>query len=302
MFESFDSKLVLDNYDGRNRLLVLDGDFIMSVDMMTGVRTKFIEERCDLTSLAVDPVTKHLFGICGGSNLKEFNLSDGALIGDHIINVENYVYISALKIDRNNGRSRLVLVQESDDEPGRNGSVIAFSLETKTFSVISPEDGQPSIQAARSVIVDGDRYLVPGGRFDSNFGGQIISVDALTGDRTIISDNTIGGGDAYTGYIDEVKTAYLSSMVVDSKNNRFLAFEFRTNKIFAIDPLSFDRSIFTDISYKQQDNGFDIASMDMKSDETAGHLYLVDRNRQSVLIVDSETGEKVILSKSKNSY
>jgi hypothetical protein len=38
----------------------------------------------------------------------------------------------------------------------------------------------------------------------------------------------------------------------------------------------------------------------MDTDGVKGHLYIADERRKSIIIVDTETGAKVILSKSKN--
>ncbi len=38
----------------------------------------------------------------------------------------------------------------------------------------------------------------------------------------------------------------------------------------------------------------------MEIDGDQGHLYIADEARESIIVVDTETGAKVILSKSKN--
>lgn len=297
--DSPNSVLMLDNYEGRSRLLLIDGNGILAIDMITGQRTKFLENACSLSVAAIDPLTKHFFAGCEDGTLKEFKLSDGALVNEYDLTpFVRLASVETMEIDRTNGQSRLVFVEITDI-----GKVGFFSLDTKLFSVVSAEDQLPKIQTGGSVVIDGDYYLIPGGRFDSNFGGHIISIHATTGERKIISDNSIGSGDQYTGFIDDIRTAHLTAMVKDAKHNRLLAFEFWTNKIYSIDATTFNRKIFSDVSYKQQkDQEYEIGAFALQSDETAGHLYLVDWNRKSAIIVDSETGEKTILSKSKNDY
>jgi hypothetical protein len=136
--------------------------------------------------------------------------------------------------------------------------------------------------------------------FATNFSGQIISVNALDGTRKVISDNSKGTGDLYggSGYAD---VPFLSTMTKDSKRNRFFVMENWSSRIFTVELETFNRKIFSDISYVQPDiTRKYVGSADMEIDETQGHIYVADNKRQSIIIVDIETGEKAILSKSKN--
>jgi len=297
--------IVLDRFDGRNRLLITashgSDEKVIAVDLATGSRSiAFEPPDCSLFGLAIDSVSKHIFGTCYG-NLYEFNLDNGALVNTYPLGFTDLQTIPAITIDRNNGRAQLVLVERPNNDV--TGRVFAFSLDTKTFSVISAADQLPKFQSNESVIADGDQYLVPGGRFDTNYGGHIISVNAFDGTHTIVSDNTIGIGDLYSGYLDDVRTAHLSAIAKDSKNNRLFVFEFWTNKIFMLSLPTFNRQILMDTSYKQEGTGDSrVASVDMKFDDITQNLFIADWRRNAILIVDTETGDKVILSKSQNNF
>ncbi len=293
--------LVFDTYDGRNRVLVASsygGDQnVIAVDLATGRRSiAFTSPDCSLFGLTIDPLSKHIFGACSG-NLYEFNLSDGSLIGTY--RVEGSVTtIPAIVLDRNNGRNRLVLLERRESEA--SGKIISFALDTKIFSTISAVDQLPSFQVSESILSDGDNYLVPGSDLNSDFGGQIISVSALDGTRKILSDNTIGTGDLYGG-VGFRDMPVLSTMVKDPNANKFFVFEYWSSRIFTLDQETMNRKIFSDISFNQQ--GIvrnEVGSIDMDTDGVKGHLYIADERRKSIIIVDTETGAKVILSKSKN--
>jgi len=293
--------LVFDKYDGRNRALVAQSygndKNVIAVDLETGRRSiAFTSPDCSLFGLTIDPITKHIFGVCEG-NLYEFNLNDGELISSYTVHGFSFI-IPNMRIDRNNGRNRLVLLERRESE--FSGRIFTFELDTKIFSTISAADQLPPFEYGESFLLDGDNYLVPGSDFKSDFGGQIISVNALDGTRRILSDNSIGTGDLYggSGYAD---VPFLSTMVKDSKLNRLFVMENWSSRIFTVDLETFNRKIFSDISYVQPDiTRKDAGSIDMEIDETRGHIYLAENRRQSIIIVDSETGAKVILSKSKN--
>ena len=295
--------LVFDKYDGRNRALIASsygGDKnVIAVDLTTGKRSiAFASPDCSLFGLTIDPITKHIFGACHGE-LYEFNLSDGALIGSYRI-IGSSATIPAIAIERNNGRERLVLLERK--ESGVSGSIFSFALDTKIFSTVSAADQLPPFQIGESILLDGDHYLVPGSDLNSEFGGQIISVNALDGTRKVISDNSIGTGDLYGGS-DYLDIPFLSAIAKDSRLNRLFVFEYWSSRIFTVDLETFNRKIFTDISYVQPDiaTRTNVGSIDMEIDETREHIFVADEKRQAIIIVDIETGEKVILSKSTNS-
>jgi hypothetical protein len=300
-FTSLYSHLLIDNYDGNNRILVVDGRKILEVDMVSGRRITFFEENCNLASWEIDFVSKNIFGMCEGFALKEYDLSSGSTIASYSIGVslENVAPPLAMVVDRVNNRAQVVIVEYPGGTPGNNGRITAFALEDKNLSVLVRADQPSLMHRASDMIVDGDRYLVPGGKIGDSFGGHVIGINALTGEQTIISDNTIGEGDPYG--IENLRN-FLSSIIKEEKNNRLFIFEEGSNRIFTLDLSTYARKVFSDISYKNKELSYSVSSSDLKINEEMGHLYLVDTRRQSVLVIDAETGEKVILSKSKNTF
>lgn len=302
-FDFISSNLLFDNYDGRNRILVIDDgtDQVVSVDLSTGLRTTLFDDDCSLTAWTIDPVSKHIFGMCdAGTGLKEYDLKTGQNVATYEVTAGNFSIVRAMTVDRNNGRAQIVMVGDANHET--NWVVTGFSLANKSFFMISNDDQSPEIQTNYAVIVNKDEYLLPGGRFDSDAGGEIISVSPINGTRKIVSNNSIGTGDEYSGYLNEIRTASLSGTVVDATTNNLIAIEGWTNKLFSINLDTFNRKIISDFSYKNESTKQYISSSDLRLDEESGRLYLADDRRQSLLIIDKETGEKVILVKSKNNF
>jgi hypothetical protein len=299
------TSVVLDKYDGRNRALIADFSGsdrrVIAVDLTTGSRTlAFTAPDCSLFALTIDPVTKYLYGVCE-AKLYEFNLSDGAPINSYdITGASSWVPIYSMALDRSNGRSRLILAEPNSSNTDETGKLLAFSLETKTTSTISAEDQPLPFESGQAMIVHGDQYLVADGDFSSNFGSRIIAVDVISGTRSILSDNSIGSGDSYggTGYFD---MPHLTGIAKDEKLNRLFVFEYWSSRIFAVDLTTFNRKIFSNLAYSQAGiirNTADV--LDMKIDEQQELLVLAEGGRNAIIIVDMETGEKAILSKSRD--
>ncbi len=297
---------IMDRYDGRNRLLVLTSadKTIHAIDLTTGSRSVFLKHTtiCGNDSsyrAVIDPVSKNLYMYCNNS-IKEINLSNGSLINSYPINVPLDTYVPGMVVDQNNGRSRLILIENAIEfaNPLVVGArVFAFDLTTKAFSEIATASQTPLIVGvAISPVIDGDRLLVNTGgqREDANIRG-IISINLQNGAREYFSNNLTGSGESFSGDF----SALLSCTSLDKKNNRVLVLENGTNKLFSVDLTSANRSVFTTIPYQNTPYA-DINVDQCYFDPLNEHLYISELQRGSVLIVDTTSGEKVILSKTEN--
>lgn len=284
----------------RNRILVSDERKIIAVDVHTGKRTVFSEHQsvCNniISGLTIDTQNSRLYGVCEEEVLLEFNLLDGALVGEYAISLNlgrNY----GLSLDRFNGRNRLVLVEHAF-----KSRIISFDLDSKEFAVISPHDESlPIIDPFGGIALDGDSYWVTSGGQNSDAARhKIIKVNAITGKRDVFADNSTGSGELFSALLDDGETAYLSAIVKDTQNNRFIVMESISSKLISVDIDTGARSLFKDVSYNSMDSP--VISYDMDLDETNGRFLVLDQLRRSVVMVDLETREKIIVSKSKNDY
>lgn len=288
----------------RNRILVADWQKVMAVDIATGQRTVFIEHDslCSgyLRGFTIDHKSSRLYGLCEGYKLLEFNLLDAAFIEDNIL-PEGIAY--GVSLDLENGRNRLVLVEQVYEFDGGGGRVWAFSLDSKEFAVISEGNELPLIKGSfGGIAVNGDNYWVTsGGQHDDAALHKIISVNAITGKHEVFADNSTGGGELFNALLADGNTAALLGIVKDTKRNRLIVMEGNANKLLSIDLTTGERSLFKDVSYSGT-MGKMVSSQDLDLDDQKEFLLLTDDMRKALILVDLETGEKVILTKSKNDF
>ena len=311
----FTGAITLDYQSERNRLLVsgrnqINVDEIYAIDLATGKRTIAISVEEDMCSraegLVVDPQTQHLFVFCNDyptSILREYNLSDGQLVATY--NFSEY-QIYGVALDRNNGRNQLVLVvylNESNAIYSDSATLITFDLDTMATSVLSKAGQQPYILEAQHLAVDGDRYLVTTGGFSQDVTTHsVIAINAITGDSSILSSNLVGTGELFSSESSEGYMAALTGIALDSRNGQLLVNEVATSKLFAIDKTTGKRIIFKDLSYVQLEKQSLVAAQDIVIDESRSVAIMDEGQRTGVLLVDLETREKIILSKSGNDF
>ncbi|HEX7764809.1 MAG TPA: hypothetical protein VF433_14520, partial [Cellvibrio sp.] len=83
--------------------------------------------------------------------------------------------------------------------------------------------------------------------------------------------------------------------------NRLIVMENVANKLLTIDLTTGERSLFSNVTYTGVGSKF-VNSTNMDFDEQNEFLLITDGMREALIIVDRETGEKVILTKPKNSF
>jgi hypothetical protein len=297
----------LDISGGPNRVLVADRGKVWAVDINTGKRTLFVDHD-DVCSdsqrgLTIDSQASQYYGVCN-NKIHIFDLSNGNLINEYPINPYFRGYsFSGLSLDRSNERNHLVMVDSPSELGEVNGILVSFSLDSKEFSVVSTSDDMPPIKGSfGSIAIIGNQYLVPsGGQHKDSSLHSIISVDAHTGKRAVYSDNTIGAGEPFSALLPDGNTAGLTAILADEKNNQLFVYETLSGKLLSIDMKSGVRSLFLDASYIGVSRRKP-SILDMDLDEVNGILLMSDARRDALLMIDKETREKVILSKSNNNF
>ena len=203
-------------------------------------------------------------------------------------------------MDRNADRAKLVYVEDSNEynDPLLKGSrIFTFDLINKQFSTLSSEESEPLVLGAglSLVAIDDSYFVTTGGQVEDAKLHGIIKVNATTGQKEFFSNNLIGDGDVFS----PGPYAVLTGLVFDKKNNRLLAFETGTNKIYEIDFDSRKRRIVNQISYVNTQYP-EMLIEQVSFDQSNDYLFLTDMQRNAILIFDLITGEKVILSKREN--
>jgi hypothetical protein len=302
-FDLLSAGIVLDNYSGRNRLLVADGNSgkIHGVALNTGVREIFIDlenhgisgvwgmvidDSVDEPMLYANEYSK--------SNILKFNLSNAEIVNSYTseLNRESH----NLLIDEKNGIKSLISVNQG--ELGRNSNVISFNFDTEEFSLISSDADHPVLPSTRGFALDKarDRYLVTVRKRTENLYG-IYSISRTTGERKAFSTNEVGSGELF------VDRTQLQEIAIDEQRNILYVPDYLTGKLFSIDLITGNRKVLVDLTYRDV-NGepLRIRLTSIYAVFEDQYVFISDGERNSLLVVDLTTGEKVVLTKSRIIY
>lgn len=302
-FTDVSAGLVRDNYAGRNRLIVADGNFgkIYSVSLDTGAREIYRDLGNDGIStvwgMVIDDSTDEPVLYAkeySEPNILKLNLASGEIVKSY--RSELYQRSRALIMDEINGAKSLISINQGDF--GKNSNVISFNLQTEQFSIISSDVDYPLMPSTWGLALDKarNRYLSTVRKVNENLYG-IYSIDRETGERKAFSTNEVGSGELF------IYTTALQEIAVDEQRNVLYVLDYLTGKIFSIDLITADRKVLADLTYKDA-NGeplrIRLTSICAVLDNQ--YAYVSDSERDSLLVVDLTTGEKVVLSKSKNNF
>lgn len=275
--------MVLDDINGRNRLLLEQNDKIISVDLATGARSIFATGLKVDDSAVLDPVTNKLY-VIAPQGLEEVDL----LTGQHYFNVD--FYGSRLLLDDSSTSPRLIQMWSD------SGHITEYDLVTRTKTeILNPNPGMPNDTRAIAIDKTRSRYIV----LQGNNGLQpearaIYAADKITNARTVFSSNAVGTGPLFGRLNGE--TAF-SSIAIDEANQRALVTETGTGVFYAIDLASGNRSIFSENGGSTMAN----ANLYIKAlvlNKTNGYAYYVGRGATPFIgAVDVMTGHRVIVSK-----
>ncbi len=290
--------LVHDNYDGRNRLLIPTlSKNIYAIDVRTGVRNIYANlsgnGAKEFRDISIDPITQRLFVL--DFSLFELNLVDGGFVAKY--DTDLLTESISMVIDNVGDHNKLVICEY--DEEGGDVGVVSFSLSNNTFAMVSPPvfSVELAYPSSISLDVEHNRYLITVGNSPiSNFRKhEVVAVDRATGERSIFVNNPFGDADAFT------EDLFLMSGAVDTSMDRYFVTESEVNKLFEINLSTGARRLFSNLMYHGAEENV-VSPNDMVIDDVASNAFLFDSNRRAILLVDLETGQKVILSKNLNDF
>jgi hypothetical protein len=293
--------IIIDKLNGRNRLLVSDPSEakIYSASIATGERSLYKDlgsSNSDVRGMVIDdsvevPVLYANEYIEG--NILKINLADGATINTY--HSDLYQRSRALVLEEKDDVKRLVSINPGEFD--RNSDVVAFNLQTEEFFTVFSDVDYSLIPSTNGFALDKsrNRYLATVRDSDSNLYG-IYSIDRTTGKRQPFSTNEVGAGELFPD-----RTA-LQGIAIDEEKSVMYVPEYRSGKLFAIELDTGERRVAADLSYTNADGVITSGIISIQIDSSAQITYVGDTDRDSVLVVDVLTGEKVILSKSKNDF
>jgi streptogramin lyase len=140
----------------------------------------------------------------------------------------------------------------------------------------------PGMLAPRDVVVEasGDFLVVDGG-----FAAAVVRIDAVTGDRTIVSNADTGTGPAFTNSIRTIAIEASGDVVV---------IDSLSDAIIRVDTTTGDRTIVSDAGTGA---GPEFPFMQDIAVEASGDLVVTDLSLDAVIRVDPVTGDRTIISK-----
>lgn len=308
-----------DNLDGRNRALVMDVDAkaLIAVDLNTGARSvlsdnntqndlQFIYDLDGYNSgaIVIDKIKKVAYVPQLTKNEDGDIFSIDLLTGIRVSKFFGVLpYISDMAIDRSNGFDRLFYC--ASEQGSVNTRDILTNLGSGAYSesegYLTPTDLSPFANSG-GIAVDAVRNrLLMTSLTERQF---VYSIDiSLAGNndnrgaRSAFSDsNTPDGLNAFTS----VGVNVLTSIRVDAERSRALMVDRLKPAIFAL-TLSDD---------KTKDGARSILSDNTKANKLSNpfglhiesgmpYALLVDKGTKALIAVDSESGERVFISKSK---
>lgn len=296
---SYQQGLVIDKFNGRNRLLVAQStpDRIVAVDLATGKRSVFADSVYTQCTPVLEPGTQRLYG-CRGFKLIYVDLADAS---KHDAVTFSFGNVAALALDSSLSVPKIFGVDQLENV------FFSHNVSSSTYSVLSdaatlvPNADNPFMRA-QGIAYDkqNSRYLVAnGGPVKDMAQHAILTVDKISGARTILSSNTVGEGDPFSGLLPAPSTNYnsLASIAIDEKNNRAIVGEAVFGKLFFVDLVSGKRKLFSDSSSADSVNPINYI-LNVTLDESGNYIFVSDFYQNGIYAVDLVTGQRVIFSRS----
>jgi hypothetical protein len=280
--------LVADYYD----------DKIISIDLATAERSVFVSDVSAL-ALTIEPNTQRLYVASDDSPRKliYFNLTDTVKTEGALTTPRSYV--PALVVDDSGPVAKVVGLDSS------KGVIFANEVSSTSISIIS--DGVNGIPNTDNLFIDpygiafdkkNSRYLVTSGGQDKDLNKHIVyAVDPKTGARTVLSSNTVSGGDLFGQFVDIAdNVTALLGIIIDEPNTQAIVAEVLGGKFFKVNLATGFRTLFSDSSNPASINHIEEA----ESIALVGsnqYLLVGDSYYQGIYAVDVITGQRVIFSK-----
>jgi len=281
--------MVVDKANGKNRLLVNDQDYkIKSVDLNTSKRTIFFSDfgACNFTAISLNSPAGRVYASCYENKIYDFDLLDSSKYEVH----ESPLYENVTSMLWSPITNKLVTVSFE------TGAVIMADQTLSNQSVLSdarksvPNTLNPINQSFAGIVYDKsrNRYLV------SDFSQQAIySIDPTNGERTLFSNNSVGGGPKF----GEVGVGYLSGLAIDDEKDRLLASDALSGKLFWIDLATGDRALLSagdsTNPFNKLNESYFVTIVDSNS-----YAFVSDYSIWGIYAVDLVTGHRVVFTKS----
>jgi hypothetical protein len=293
---SFKAPLFFDIDETNGRLIVVDSarDAIVGADLQSRDRTLIAEPPGFgpfNQPIAVDSPGDRAF-FFGGRDLSSVwivDLATGSLSGIPITpGAGPEFFLEGMTYDTVNDR---ILATDSF---GGTGAVLLIDPVTGNRSYISraatfgpnePEVGSgPPIAGPQGIVLDffNTRVLIA-----DDWGSSIIAADLVSGDRTIISDDTTGTGPEFQR---------IDGIGLDSANNRVLVTEFFPPSVIAVDLATGNRTYLSDNTGAGSGPRL-VKPGDVKVDPDSGVIYVGDEGLSAIIAIDPQSGDRVIVTK-----
>jgi hypothetical protein len=301
-------------YDAaRGRLLSADRNSIIATDIRTGKRIIFATFYNTISGLVIDPKNQNLYvraNINSIYKLARFSLENSS---------DLEIYDNSKYFIQESISSRAIILDDSDENDIKiiesqsfmnwAGTLLSFSVKTKQLSslhtvneeVLTDADGM--LFATHGAVYDkaNNRYLfATGGQMAIEY-RAIVAVNPVTVEQTIFSSNAVGEGEKFSGSLGERGASWLAGMAINERTHILYVLEAVTGKLIEIDLKTGNRRLNADLNYAtgssmaRYGNAFYLDAVD-------DVIYALESGRVVLRVIDTETGEKVILSKSKNNF
>ena len=130
-----------------------------------------------------------------------------------------------------------------------------------------------------------NRVLGLDGGFSGAFSGLVLSIDVESGDRTVLSSDTVGSGDAITQGANIAFDSTTNTLLVLDQGGPFGA----SSRIFSVDTINGNRTIVSDAMAASVFEGFAV-------DFTGNRAFTVNRTNQVIESIDLSTGSRTNVS------
>ena len=270
---------------GDAAIWVGDSYGILNVDMSTGVRTRLLSTDA-VYDLALDAANDRLLFIGttafeGKPTISAMNNADNVVsqfsngaVGEG----ENFIYPRSLTYDAS---GEYIYV-------GDSSVIYKIELATGNRTIISSSNSDTltgtgqRLSSVYSISID----LVNNQLYILNL-NALIRVDLTTGDRTVVSNASIGSGTAFT-------KAPSLTIDLDSKIAWFV--DYGINAVFQVDLITGDRTILSDVTYGTGPTL--VEPFGIVKDTVNNRLIVADGS--SLVAVNIDTGDRSVLSNDVN--
>lgn len=330
-------QLVIDRLDGRNRILLAGSgastDQIFSVDLKTGERSVFVDN-FSTNALALEPTTKRLYAVSLNGKVENMVYFDLADATQHLVGFTADPYfdpdlgspdtsiahqIFSLAVDSSGVTPKIVGLGST------NGEVVTNVVSSNTINVLS--DGLRGVPNANNLLgqypsqiaVDNkhNRYLVTAGSSTTGLDKLgVYAVNRSTGERTLLSNNTQGSGELFTGEAADASLSSLGGIAIneatdeaivsqssriDTVVNNVTSYEF-IQRVFKVDLTSGNRTVLSGSVKSGVVNGTTNEGVAFVLEGSNSYALMSDSRNRGIVAIDLVTGQRVFFSKSSGGY